>query len=182
MTEIEKKTAPKKKVIKKAAPEAIVHAVAEAAKSAEVHTPKIEMHKKQRSHQAKIDAYQGTGRRKTAIAQVRLVKGKGAITVNNKDAKVYFSNRHVLMDRIARSLEATGNLTAYDVIVAVSGGGIASQADAVRMGISRALLEINPDLRAKLKPLGLLTRDPRAKERKKYGRKRARKRFQYSKR
>jgi small subunit ribosomal protein S9 len=184
MTE-EKKPAAKKKVTKKIAetsPESIAKKVTEATAS-KVEAPKIELQRKPRvSHKPKIQGYQGTGRRKTAIVQVRLTAGKGAVTVNGKTAEVYFSNRHLLLDRLMRPLEATGNTKSFDVIAFARGGGIASQADALRLGIARALLEVNVDLRKKIKPLGLLTRDPRAKERKKYGRKRARKRFQYSKR
>jgi len=184
MTE-EKKAAAKKKIVKKAtesSPENIAKKVTELS-AIKIEAPKLEVHKKPKaSHAVKVHGYQGTGRRKTAIAAVRIATGKGTITVNNKSAGDYFSNRHVLMARIIRPLEATGNLHHFDVFASVYGGGIAAQADALRMGISRALLMVSADLRSKLKPLGLLTRDPRAKERKKYGRKRARKRFQYSKR
>lgn len=124
----------------------------------------------------------GTGRRKCASARVRLVPGKGRVFINNKTLKDYIGNRPVLEMMIYQPLVLTQNETKYDVQVKVAGGGISSQAGAIRHGISRALLEVNVENKAILRPEGLLTRDARVKERKKYGRKKARKRFQFSKR
>ncbi len=123
-----------------------------------------------------------TGRRKTSIAVVKLVKGKGRIFVNGKTLDNYLGNRPAMKILVYKPLALTENMENFDVRVKAVGGGICSQAGAIRHGISRALLEYNPELRSVLKAEGLLTRDARVKERKKYGRKRARKRFQFSKR
>ena len=128
------------------------------------------------------DTIMATGRRKTSIAVVKLVKGKGRVFVNGKTIAAYIGNRPALEMQIFKPLALTENMENYDVRVKAVGGGISSQAGAIRHGISRALLQINPDFRPVLKAEGLLTRDARVKERKKYGRKRARKRFQFSKR
>ena len=128
------------------------------------------------------DTIKATGRRKTSIAVVKLVKGKGRVFVNGKTLAAYIGNRPALEMQIFKPLALTENMENYDVRVKAVGGGISSQAGAIRHGISRALLQINPDFRPVLKAEGLLTRDARVKERKKYGRKRARKRFQFSKR
>ena len=130
---------------------------------------------------ADLVQYYGTGRRKSAIARVFLRPGNGGFTVNGKAHEVYFVTEQ---QRIAakRPLALTELGGTFDVLTTVKGGGVAAQADAVKMGISRALLEFNAELRATLKPEGLLTRDARIKERKKYGQKGARKRFQFSKR
>jgi small subunit ribosomal protein S9 len=124
----------------------------------------------------------GVGRRKCAIANVKLVPGKGRVFINNRTLKDYIGNRPALEMKIYQPLVLTGNEEKYDVRVKVVGGGISSQAGAIRHGISRALLENNVENKPVLRQEGLLTRDPRVKERKKYGRKRARKRFQFSKR
>lgn len=126
--------------------------------------------------------YQGTGRRKTAVARVRLFPGSGEIVVNGKSVPEYFGARELFHKEIARPLEITGNASAFNVLVKVRGGGVSGQANAVRHGIARALLDVNAELRPTLKQAGLLTRDPRAKERKKPGLKRARKAPQYTKR
>lgn len=126
--------------------------------------------------------FNGVGRRKCAIARVKLVPGKGRVFVNNKTLNNYFGNHPALEMMIYQPLVLTQNETNYDVKVKVVGGGISSQAGAIRHGISRALLEVNAETKAVLRPEGLLTRDARVKERKKYGRKKARKRFQFSKR
>jgi small subunit ribosomal protein S9 len=126
--------------------------------------------------------YQGTGRRKTAVARVRLFPGSGEIVVNGKSVGEYFGARELFHKEIARPLEITGNASAFNVLVKVRGGGVSGQANAVRHGIARALLDVNAELRPTLKKAGLLTRDPRAKERKKPGLKRARKAPQYTKR
>ncbi len=125
--------------------------------------------------------YYGTGRRKTAVARVFLSPGNGSIKVNDKDFDIYFPNKSIKMI-IKQPLVVTEMLDKFDIYATVKGGGISGQAGAVRHGIAKALLEYDKELRKKLKAEGLLTRDPRAKERKKYGQKGARKRFQYSKR
>jgi small subunit ribosomal protein S9 len=126
--------------------------------------------------------YQGTGRRKTAIARVRLFQGNGEFVVNGKNITEYFGQRDLFEREIIRPLELTGNAASFNVLVKVRGGGVAGQVGAVRHGIARALLDLNAELRPTLKKAGLLTRDPRMKERKKPGLKRARKRPQYTKR
>ncbi len=124
----------------------------------------------------------GVGRRKTAIARVKLVPGKGKVIINNRTIKDYFGNRSALEMMVYQPLVLTKNETTFDVKVKVVGGGVSSQAGAIRHGISRALLLVADENKPILKTEGLLTRDAREKERKKYGRKRARKRFQFSKR
>jgi len=126
--------------------------------------------------------YQGTGRRKTAVARVRLFPGNGEFVVNGKNITEYFGQRDLFERELARPLELTGNATSFNVLAKVRGGGVAGQVGAVRHGIARALLDLNGELRPTLKKAGLLTRDPRMKERKKPGLKRARKRPQYTKR
>lgn len=123
----------------------------------------------------------GTGRRKTATARTRLYAGTGQITVNGRAFEEYFP-RKTLQMIIRQPLVLTKMIDKLDVRVNVSGGGVAGQAEAVRHGISRALLEVDPELRGMLKKAGFLTRDARMKERKKYGLRAARARFQYSKR
>ena len=123
-----------------------------------------------------------TGRRKTSIAVVKLVKGKGRIFVNGKTLRNYIGNRPAVEMLVFRPLVLTDNQEKYDVRVKVVGGGVVSQCGAIRHGISRALVQVDEKFRNVLRMEGLLTRDPRVKERKKYGRKRARKRFQFSKR
>jgi small subunit ribosomal protein S9 len=126
--------------------------------------------------------YQGTGRRKTSVARVRLYPGNGEFVVNNKPAEDYFTTREMLQREIHRPLELTETMGNFNILVRVRGGGIASQASAVRHALSRALLDANQEFRPTLKKAGFLTRDARAKERKKVGLKRARKRPQYTKR
>jgi len=121
------------------------------------------------------------GRRKTAVARVYVKPGTGNITVNRKDAKEYFST-DVMVYKVNQPFILTETVGQYDVTVNVFGGGNTGQAEAVRLGISRALCEINAEYRLLLKPEGLLTRDARMVERKKPGQKKARKRFQFSKR
>jgi small subunit ribosomal protein S9 len=122
-----------------------------------------------------------TGKRKTAVARIRLMPGGGTITVNHRAFEVYFP-RDTSRMRILEPMEITETRTQYDVIADVSGGGVSAQADAIRHGISRALVAVADDLRPALRKAGMLTRDPREVERKKYGRHKARKRPQYSKR
>lgn len=121
------------------------------------------------------------GRRKKAVARVYLRDGKGAITVNGRDVKDYFSTA-TLQYKLEQAQALAGVEGQYDIKVNVEGGGITGQAEAIRLGISRALVKLNPDHRLTLKPEGLLTRDPRMVERKKPGQKKARKKFQFSKR
>ena len=125
--------------------------------------------------------YYGTGRRKTSTARVYLRPGSGEIKVNRRDFDTYFPNEALRMI-IRQPLRLTDTVQKFNIFVNVDGGGVAGQAGAVRHGITRALMEFNPDLRSTLKKAGLVTRDPRKKERKKYGQKGARKRFQFSKR
>jgi small subunit ribosomal protein S9 len=125
--------------------------------------------------------YYGTGRRKTSVARVYLRPGSGEVKVNRRTFENYFPNETLQMI-INQPLKLTETVGKFDILVNVDGGGPAGQAGAVRHGITRALLEYNPDFRGSLKKAGLITRDPRKKERKKYGQKGARKRFQFSKR
>ncbi|MBP9664415.1 MAG: 30S ribosomal protein S9 [Pyrinomonadaceae bacterium] len=125
--------------------------------------------------------YYGTGRRKTSTARVYLRPGSGTITVNKREFNAYFPNEALQMI-IRQPLHLTETTEKFDILVNVDGGGSAGQAGAVRHGITRALIEFNGDLRPTLKKAGLVTRDPRQKERKKYGQKGARARFQFSKR
>ena len=125
--------------------------------------------------------YLGTGRRKNSVARVRLVPGTGKITVNNKDVEEYIPHADLRLV-INQPFGATETVGAYDVLVNVNGGGYAGQAGAIRHGISRALLNVDPDFRASLKRAGLLTRDARMVERKKAALKKARKASQFSKR
>ncbi|MBA3769981.1 MAG: 30S ribosomal protein S9 [Blastocatellia bacterium] len=125
--------------------------------------------------------YYGTGRRKTSTARVYLRPGTGSIIVNRREFNTYFPNEALRMI-IQQPLRLTETVEKFDILVNVDGGGQAGQAGAVRHGITRALMEFNADLRPALKKAGLVTRDPRQKERKKYGQKGARARFQFSKR
>jgi small subunit ribosomal protein S9 len=131
--------------------------------------------------EAKNPEYVATGRRKSAVARVRMCAGSGKITVNGRSVENYFpieDQRYTIVQPLAR----TDNQSKFDVRINVSGGGLSGQADAVRHGIARALLLVDANLRPTLKSAGFLTRDPRTKERKKYGQPGARKRFQFSKR
>ena len=125
--------------------------------------------------------FYGTGRRKSSIATVRLVEGTGVITINGRNIDEYFGTE-TLKVIVRQPLTATSTLTKYDVICKVQGGGFTGQAGAIRHGISRALLQANGEYRPTLKTSGFLTRDPRMKERKKYGLKKARRAPQFSKR
>ncbi|MDD4820125.1 MAG: 30S ribosomal protein S9 [Flavobacteriales bacterium] len=126
-------------------------------------------------------AIQTIGRRKTAVARIILNEGKGEMLVNKIPAAQYFQTE-ILLGKLAQPFELTNTKDTFDVKVTVTGGGVNGQAEAVRLAISRALCEVNPEYRPMLKPDGLLTRDPRMVERKKFGQKKARKRFQFSKR
>jgi len=125
--------------------------------------------------------YMATGRRKEAVAQVSLASGTGSILVNKKPVDKYFVREKQIMV-LKQPLELTNNLSKFDITAKVVGGGVSGQAEAVRLGIARALCLFNQNLRTALRKEGFLTRDPRAKERKKYGLKGARKRFQWTKR
>jgi small subunit ribosomal protein S9 len=125
--------------------------------------------------------YYGTGRRKSSVARVYLVPGSGKITINNRAFTDYIPSAAIRLD-VLQPLNMTNTQSSYDVNVNVCGGGISGQAGAIRHGISRALLNVNPEFRSVLKKNGMLTRDPRCKERKKYGLKGARRSPQFSKR
>ncbi len=127
--------------------------------------------------------YYATGHRKTATAKVWLLpQGGGRIIINEKSLEEFVGGRKILEEMIKQPLQLTNTLETYDVFARVEGGGVSAQAAAVRHGIAKALLKVSPSFRTMLKEAGLLTRDPREKERKKYGRHRARRGFQYSKR
>ena len=128
-----------------------------------------------------MEVTNATGRRKKAVARVYLTKGEGAVTINKKDYKEFFPTT-VLQGKVQQAFAATETLKSYDVKVNVAGGGITGQAEAVRHAIARALVKIDEDNRALLRPEKLLTRDPRMVERKKPGQPGARKKFQFSKR
>ena len=130
---------------------------------------------------ATTDYFWGTGRRKTAVARVRMKRGTGRILVNGRDADEYFPTER-LQSVIRAPLRVLKALNRYDVFANIDGGGVAAQADAVLLGISRALVKVDKEAHDRLKEEGFLTRDSREKERKKYGRKRARAGFQFSKR
>ncbi len=130
---------------------------------------------------AKKIQYLGTGRRKSSVARVRLTTGKGTITINGRTFEDYIPSAAIRLD-VLQPLELTESKEKFDIDVNVCGGGISGQAGAIRLGITRALMEVDPDLRKVLKPAGMVTRDPRAKERKKYGLKKARRAPQFSKR
>ena len=129
----------------------------------------------------KLVQYLGTGRRKSSVARVYLRAGKGTITINGRAFEDYIPSAAVRLD-VLQPLELTETTEKFDILVNVFGGGITGQAGAIRLGITRALMEVNPDYRAILKPAGMVTRDSRAKERKKYGLKKARRAPQFSKR
>ena len=128
-----------------------------------------------------MEVINATGRRKKAVARVYLSKGKGNVTINKKDYKIFFPTS-ILQGKVQQAFEATETSKTYDVKVNVAGGGITGQAEAVRHAIARALVKIDEENRAKLKVDSLLTRDPRMVERKKPGQPKARKKFQFSKR
>lgn len=126
--------------------------------------------------------YWGTGRRKSSVARVRLVPGNGQLTVNNRPGDLYFQFNPAYLSLVKAPLETLGLENEYDILVNAHGGGLTGQADSIRLGVARALCELDPENRSPLKIEGYLTRDPRAKERKKYGLHKARKAPQYSKR
>lgn len=126
--------------------------------------------------------YWGTGRRKSSVARVRLVPGSGNIVVNGKSGEIYFNRIPTYLSTVKAPLETLGLESEYDILVQAHGGGLTGQSDAVKLGVARALCQLDPVNRQPLKVEGYLTRDPRAKERKKYGLHKARKAPQYSKR
>jgi small subunit ribosomal protein S9 len=126
--------------------------------------------------------YWGTGRRKTAIARVRLCPGEGKITINNRDGQEYLQSIPAYLLAVKAPLETLGLENEYDILVNAQGGGLTGQAEAIGLGVARALCQLDPENRQPLKAEGYLTRDPRAKERRKYGLRKARKAPQYSKR
>jgi small subunit ribosomal protein S9 len=128
-----------------------------------------------------IVEYYGTGKRKSSTARVRLLPGEGKVTVNRRDLSEYFKNE-TQRTIVRYPLALTDNIGKFDIRALVDGGGTSGQAGALRLGIAKALLQFNSELRPRLKKAGLLSRDSRVKERKKYGQKGARKRFQFSKR
>ena len=128
-----------------------------------------------------MDTIHKIGRRKTAVARVYISEGKGGITVNKKSYDNYFTTES-LKYKVLQPLNLTDNLTSFDITAKVFGGGITGQAEAIRLAITRALVSMDEEHKAVLKPEGLLTRDPRMVERKKFGQKKARKKFQFSKR
>lgn len=132
-------------------------------------------------YESKQPYFYGTGRRKNSVSRVRLYQGSGKITINGRDIDEYFG-LETLKLIVRQPLALTGNVENYDIICTVTGGGVTGQAGAIRHGLSRALVEANPELRPQLKAAGFLTRDPRMKERKKYGLKAARRAPQFSKR
>jgi len=131
---------------------------------------------------AEQERFYGTGRRKDAVARVWITPGGGQITINGRDMLEYLSDRKALEQMILQPLNVADALGKYDIQATAKGGGVTGQAGAVRHGLARALIAADPNLRPLLRRRGLLTRDPRAKERKKYGRKRARRGFQFTKR
>jgi len=126
--------------------------------------------------------YWGTGRRKTAVARVRLVPGTGKLIINDRPGDQYLQYQEALLASVKAPLELLGLENSYDILVRVHGGGVHGQADAIKLGVARALCEVDPANRGPLKTEGYLKRDPRAVERKKYGLRKARKAPQYSKR
>lgn len=132
-------------------------------------------------YESKEKYYYGTGRRKHSVARVRVYNGTGKITINGRDIDDYFG-LETLKLIVRQPMTLTDTLGKFDIVCTVTGGGVTGQAGAIRHGLSRALLLFNPELRATLKAAGMLTRDPRMKERKKYGLKKARRASQFSKR
>ena len=185
-----KKPAPKKIVKKKAAPapEPVAAEVPAAKVKLEVPVP-APVHHAVAHHAPKPKVkkhvaarFYGTGRRKTAVARVWLSSGSGKVTLNDKTAEEYFCNRPKLLKEYKQPFVITDNMGKYDLICYFKGGGVAAQSDALKMAIARALVVADPNLRKVLRVNDMLRRDPREKERKKYGLKRARRAFQFTKR
>ncbi|MBU0573006.1 MAG: 30S ribosomal protein S9 [Candidatus Margulisiibacteriota bacterium] len=140
------------------------------------------MTEKEKASRKKTHKISGLGRRKTSRAKVFLAPGSGKVVVNQKTPEEYFCKRVSLLSSMLEPFRVTGTEGKFDIEVFLSGGGVSAQADAIKMGIARALLEFDPELKQVLRRSDMLRRDPRMKERKKYGLKRARKAFQYTKR
>jgi small subunit ribosomal protein S9 len=179
-----KKAAPRKKKEPAHAPAPVVEAKPQIAPAPQpaavpVHAAKPSTPPKFRVPSPK---FYGTGRRKESVAKVWITSGSGKVTVNGKPMSQFFCGRRILEFVINRPFNMTQTQGKYDVYAETLGGGVSGQAGAVGVGIAHALIELNPDLRSILRRNGLVTRDPRMKERKKYGRKRARRAFQYTKR
>jgi len=136
----------------------------------------------QATDQSNRAMYWGTGRRKSSVARVRLVPGQGDLKINGKPGDLYLQFNPTYLSAAKAPLETLGLESEYDILVNVRGGGLTGQADSIRLGVARALCQLDPENRKPLKIEGYLTRDPRAKERKKYGLRKARKAPQYSKR
>lgn len=189
MATTSKKAKPKpKKTTKQAKPVSKVAKIkAPAATPAPAEVVPVAVHKEPRAKKTaqhmKVpkESYYGTGKRKTAIAKVWIFKGSGKLFINKKPAMDYIKS-DILVQTILSPLKKLNLEAKYDVIMRANGGGLVAQAEAGRLGVTRALLVLNPDFRKALKEEGYITRDPRIKERKKYGRKKARKGFQYRKR
>lgn len=183
-----KKEAKPHKAIKPKAPAIVEKPKAAPQKIETVHLAPIEEKKPevrvvhQKKNPPSIKKFHSTGGRKTSIARAWLSSGPGNYLINGRSIEQYANGRKLLINMAMDPFKLTDTLGKYNVTVNVSGGGYCSQLGAVRQAVSNALLEVNPDYRKTLKKAGFLTRDPREKERKKYGQKRARKRFQYSKR
>jgi small subunit ribosomal protein S9 len=129
-----------------------------------------------------VNYFYGLGRRKSSTARVRLTKGKGSVKVNDKNAQDYFSNSQTHLHELDKPFIALGQENKFDISVKVTGGGLSSQIAAIKLGVAKALLELNPDFKNTLRKADLLGRDPREKERKKFGLKGARKKRQFTKR
>lgn len=183
-TKAAKKITRKKKPVKKAEvkKEEVLEEKAAMAPAPEAPKAEEKAVAKPKKERAKGPRYYGTGRRKEAVAKVWLQPGAGSIVLNGKDFSEYLCGRKLLEYYVTRPMVVTNTRANYDVEARTYGGGVPGQAGAVSLGIARALLEVSPDFRVKLKREGLLRRDPRMKERKKYGLKRARRAFQYTKR
>ena len=185
MSEEKKKTSRKKAAEKETAPKKVVKKkVVAAAVPSMPAVPAAPVGKKKvkKPFAPAIAKYYGTGRRKSAIAQVFIFEGSGKALLNSKPAEDYFCNRPRLLKEFNKPLILTNNSGKYDIAAHLKGGGVSAQADALRMAVSRALVVADPNLRKVLRTNDMLKRDPREKERKKYGLKRARRAFQYSKR
>ncbi len=183
-TKVAKKSTVKKaidKPVKKVEPEKSQIEKVEVKKEVKVEKKVVKARKKDTEIKVAAKNHYGTGRRKTAVARVWIFEGKGNIEVNNLSLMDYFKNV-LLVDLVKYPLISLGLSERYDVVIKVQGGGLVGQAGAVRLGLARAILASNAELKDKLKSEELLTRDSRVKERKKYGRKKARKGFQFRKR
>jgi small subunit ribosomal protein S9 len=178
-----RKAAKAKPVVSEEKPKIIAPQRIESVNLAHVEEKKTEVKAvPQKKNPPRVEHYHSTGGRKTSIARVWLSAGQGNYLINGRQVDQYANGRRLLINMATDPFKITNTTGKYNVTAHVSGGGYCSQIGAVRQAVSNALIEVNPDFRGTLKKAGFLTRDPREKERKKYGQKRARKRFQYSKR